>query len=155
MKASLRRLVGTELRLPIEIAVNTIKLGGWWFTDQNLHQDSIVYSLGVGEDIAFDLAIIECFGAGVHAFDPTPSSIEMLSTVDLPNLFHFHPWAITAKDGTLKIYPRVKKDGSKSETMYTMIAEDASSESAIGVPAFCLSSVAKRFGHTHIDLLKK
>lgn len=38
--------------------------------------------------------------------------------------------------------------------MFTMIAEDASSEDAIEVPAFCLSSIATRLGHSRIDLLK-
>lgn len=115
VKTSLRRLIGMELRLRVEIPVATIEGGGWWFTAQGLDRDSIVYSPGVGEDITFDLSVIERFGAEVHAFDPTPSSIEMLSKTDLPDRFHFHPWAITAKDGILKLYPRVKKDGSKSD----------------------------------------
>ncbi len=154
VKTSLKRLIGTELCLRVELQVETIKSGGWCFTAQGLDQDSIVYSLGVGDDIAFDLSIIEGFGAEVHAFDPTPSSIEMLSSADLPTRFHFHPWAITAEDGALKFYPRVKKDGSQSTVMFTMIAEDASSENAIEVPAYCLSSVASRLGHSRIDLLK-
>ena len=154
VKTSLRRLIGTELRLRVELQVETIEHGGWCLTVQGLDQDSIVYSLGVGDDIAFDLSIIEGFGAEVHAFDPTPSSIEMLSIADLPTRFHFHPWAITAEDGTLKFYPRVKKDGSQSTVMFTMIAEDASSENAIEVPAYCLSSIASRLGHSRIDLLK-
>lgn len=154
VKTSLRRLIGTELRVHIDIHVETIESGGWRFTAQELDQNSVVYSLGVGDDITFDLSIIEGFGAEVHAFDPTPSSIEMFSTANLPNRFHFHPWAITAKDGTLKFYPRVKKDGSQSTVMFTMIATDASSENAIEVPAYCLSSVASRLGHSRIDLLK-
>jgi hypothetical protein len=91
LKTSLRRLIGMELWLHVEIAVETIDGSGWWFTAQGLDQDSIVYSLGVGDDIAFDLSIIERFNAEVHAFDPTPSSIEMFSTADLPSRFHFHP----------------------------------------------------------------
>jgi len=154
LKTSLRRLIGTELRLRIEIEVATVESAGWCFTPQGLDQGSIVYSLGVGEDIAFDLFVIERYGVEVHAFDPTPSSIDMISTADLPDRFHFHPWAITAKDGTLKFYPRVKKDGSKSDIMFTMIAEDASNKDAIEVPAFCLSSVATRLGHSRIDVLK-
>ncbi len=154
VKTSLRRLIGTELRLRIEIDVEITEGGGWLFTTQGLGRDSIVYSLGVGEDITFDLSIIERFGAEVHAFDPTPSSIQMLSIADLPDRFHFHPWAITAKDGTLKFYPRVKKDGSKSDVMFTMIAEEENSEDAIEVPAICISSVTTRLGHSRIDLLK-
>jgi len=135
VKTSLRRLIGMELRLRFDFHVETIESGGWRFTTQDLDQNSIVYSLGVGDDITFDLSIIERFGAEVYAFDPTPASIEMLSTANLPNRFHFHPRAITAKDGTLKFYPRVRKDGSQSTVMFTMIAEDAISENAIEVPA--------------------
>ena len=90
-KTSLKRLIGTELRLPVETKIATIECGGWRFTTQGIDQDSIVYSLGVGEDIAFDLFIIDRFGAEVHAFDPTPSSIKMLSKMSLPDRFHFHP----------------------------------------------------------------
>ena len=49
MKTSLRRLIGTELRLRVELQVETIEHAGWWFTEQGLDQHSIVYSLGVGE----------------------------------------------------------------------------------------------------------
>jgi len=38
--------------------------------------------------------------------------------------------------------------------MFTMMAEDASSENAIEVPAYCISSVASRLGRSRIDLLK-
>ena len=153
-KTSLKRLVGKELRLPVELRVDTEKDGGWWFAPAELGPNSVVYSLGVGEDIEFDLSVIARYGVELHAFDPTPSSINMLADTDLPERFQFHPWAITAEDGTLKFYPRVRKDGSKSDVMFTMIAENASVDDAIEVPAFCLSSVAEKLGHTHIDLLK-
>jgi FkbM family methyltransferase len=153
-KTSLRRLVGKELRLKIEIQVDTIEEGGWCFSVDGINQDSIVYSLGVGEDIEFDLFIIERFSPQVHAFDPTPSTISMLADASLPIGFHFHPWAITAEDGNLRFYPRIRKDGSKSEVMYTMISEHASKDDAIDVPAFSLASVTTKLGHSHIDLLK-
>ena len=153
-KTTLRRLIGHELRLHVEIPVTTIRVGGWWFCPEKLNRDSIIYSLGVGDDISFDLAVIERYGAKIHSFDPTPSSVDMLANTDLPDGFCFHPWAITAQDRTLKLYPRVRKDGSRSEMMYTMIAEDASSESAIEVPAYSLSSIMARLGHDCIDLLK-
>ena len=154
LKTSLRRLIGTEPKLFVEVSVETIHYGGWNFSPQGIDQNSIIYSLGVGEDIVFDLSIIEHFGAEINAFDPTPSTIEMLSTADLPNQFHFHPWAITAEDGTVEFYPRVRKDGTNSTVMYTMVAEDASREDAIKVPALCLSSVTTKLGHSNIDLLK-
>ena len=153
-KRFLKRLVGRELKLKIDIRIPVIKDGGWWFTPDGLNQTSIVYSLGVGDDIDFDLALIEKYGVKVHAFDPTPSSIDMLDGRDLPQRFHFHPWAVTTADGSLTFYPRLKKDGTKSDVMYTMIAEEETINDAIEVPAYSLSTISEKLGHQQIDLLK-
>lgn len=143
-KRFLKRLTGKELRLRTEIKVPIVKDGGWWFTPEGLNSDSIVYSLGVGDEIDFDLSIIDKYGVEVHAFDPTPSSIGMLGSKSLPEKFHFHPWAVTAADGTLNFYPRLKKDGTKSDVMYTMIAEEETRQDVIEVPAYSLSSIAQK-----------
>ena len=73
--------------LPIVIDVASIKDGGWWFTPEGLNAQSIVYSLGVGDEIDFDLSIIDKYGVTVHGFDPTPNSIDMLKGADLPGRF--------------------------------------------------------------------
>ena len=153
-KRFLKRLIGKELKLRNDIEIPVIKDGGWWFTPEGLTADSIVYSLGVGDDIDFDLSLIAKFGVQVHAFDPTPSSIGMLDGRDLPQRFAFHPWAVTATDGSLTFYPRLRKDGSKSKVMYTMIAEEQTVDDAIEVPAYSLSTISDRLGHDKIDLMK-
>jgi len=153
-KRFLKRLTGKELRLPIERKLPIVKEGGWWFAPGELDGGSIVYSLGVGDDIEFDLFLVDRFASIVHAFDPTPSSVDMLAERKLPPNFVFHPWAVTAADGSLKFYPRLKKDGSKSSVMYTMVAEDATVDDVIEVPAFSLSSIMRELNHQAIDLLK-
>ena len=153
-KRFLKRLIGKELRLKEDLKLASIKDGGWWFTPEGLNADSIVYSLGVGDDIEFDLSVISKYGVEVHAFDPTPSSISMLERRDLPDRFVFHPWAVTANDGNLTFYPRLKKDGSKSDVMYTMIAEAETKDDAIQVPAYSLTTIAGKLGHSKIDLMK-
>jgi len=153
-KRFLKRLAGKELRLKNDISIPVIKDGGWWFTPEGLTADSIVYSLGVGDDIDFDLAVIEKYGVLVHAFDPTPSSIDMLDARDLPQQFVFHPWAVAASDGSLTFYPRLKEDGTKSDVMYTMIAEEETVDDAIEVPAYSLSTISEKLGHERIDLMK-
>ena len=153
-KRFLKRLAGKELRLKNDIKVPAIKDGGWWFTPEGLNADSIVYSLGVGDDIDFDLSVIENYGVEVHAFDPTPSAIKMLEGRDLPQRFEFHPWAVTARDGSLTFYPRLRKDGAKSDVMYTMIAEEETVDYAIKVPAYSLSTISEKLGHDRIDLMK-
>jgi len=153
-KRFLKRLVGKELRLRAEIDIPVVKEGGWWFSPQDLDGTSIVYSLGVGDEINFDLALIRDYGVEVFAFDPTPNSIDMLDSSRLPDRFHFHPWAVTASDGTLRFYPRLRKDGTKSEVMFTMIPEPETRDDVIEVPAYGLSTIAAKLGHQRIDLLK-
>lgn len=153
-KRFLKRLIGKELRLRNDIDMPVINDGGWWFTPEGLDADSIVYSLGIGDDIEFDLSVIEKYGVEVHAFDPTPSSIDMLKGMNLPQRFEFHPWAVTAADGSLTFYPRLKKDGTKSDVMYTLIAEEETVDDAIEVPAYSLSTIIQKLGHEQIDLMK-
>jgi len=153
-KRFLKRLTGKELRLKVEVEVTTVKNGGWWFHNSGLSSESIVYSLGVGDEIEFDLAIIKQYGVEVFGFDPTPNSIELLDRSQLPERFQFHPWAVTATDGTLKFYPRLKKDGTKSDVMFTMIPDEKTKADVIEVPAYSLTSITKKLGHDRIDLLK-
>jgi FkbM family methyltransferase len=153
-KRFLKRLIGKELKLSNDIEVPVIKDGGWWFTPDGLTADSIVYSLGVGDDIEFDLSVIKKYGVEVHAFDPTPSSVNMLNGRNLPPKFAFHPWAVAASDGSLTLYPHLRKDGTKCDVMYTMIAEQETIDDGIEVPAYSLSTISEKLGHDKIDLMK-
>ena len=153
-KRFLKRLIGKELRLKIDLQVPVVKDGGWWFTPQDLNSGSVVYSLGVGDEIRFDLGIISQYDVEIFAFDPTPNSIDLLDSSKLPARFHFHPWAVAASDGSLKFYPRLKKDGSKSNVMFTMIPEEETKDDVIEVPAYCLKTIVEKLGHERIDLLK-
>ena len=153
-KRFLKRLIGRELRIRNDIDVPVVKDGGWWYAPGELDADSVVYSLGVGDDIEFDLALIDKYGVEVHAFDPTPSSVQLVARRNVPGRFVFHPWAVTANDGTLTFYPRLKKDGTKSDVMYTMVAEDETVDDGIDVPAFSLATIGRKLGHDRIDMLK-
>ena len=153
-KTSLKRLVGKELKLRIDVRVKTEKEGGWWFTPENLDSDSIVYSLGVGDLIDFDLGVIDRCQSRVFAFDPTPTSKSFVDREDRPKQFHFQPWAAAGEDGSLSLFPRVRNDGSLSTDMFTLVAEEASRESAIVVPAYTVETLARKLGHARIDLLK-
>lgn len=153
-KLLLKRLVGKEPRLATELDVSLINEGGWRYHPGTLDRNSVVYSLGIGKDTDFDQALMRRFGLRVHAFDPTPSTAEWLREHPQGPGFRFHPWAVTAADGTLALYPRVRKDGSKSSVMYTMVASGGSADDAIEVPAFTLASIAAKLGHDRLDLLK-
>lgn len=153
-KLVLKRLVGKEPRLRTDLDLPVVEEGGWRYHPDALDRDSVVYSLGIGRDTDFDQALIRRFGLQVHAFDPTPSTADWLLEHPQGPAFRFHPWAVTAADGTLTLYPRVRKDGRKSSVMYTMVADGAAQADAIEVPAFSLGSIASRLGHGRLDLLK-
>jgi FkbM family methyltransferase len=153
-KLAVRRLIGTELRLKPEIEMKTVEHSDWHFNPCALDGSAVIYSLGVGEETAFDEELIAAYGAEVHAFDPTPSTLAWLETVQLPDAFRFYPWAVTASDGTLTLYHRVKKNGSRSKAMLTMVPEAGAEDDAIHVPAYCLASIREKLDHDQIDLLK-
>ena len=54
------------------------KLGSMYgaksFLEQKLSETPIIVSLGVGEDITFDIEIIKEYGGRVYLYDPTPRS---------------------------------------------------------------------------------
>ncbi|MDZ7803349.1 FkbM family methyltransferase [Thiohalophilus sp.] len=153
-KLLVKRLVGEELWLRPEIRINTLNKGGWLFYPDRLNSESVVYSFGVGEDIDFDLVLINQFGLSVYAFDPTPSTVDWLSgQSDIPGKFQFHPWAVTDSDGSMTLYPRVRGN-KKSKVMYTLIAEEGVADSGVDVPAFTIGSIMAKLGHDHIDLMK-
>ena len=153
-KVFLKRLVGKELRLKTELDIDTEFSAGWHFDPSSLGKHSVVYSCGVGDEVDFDLALINGYGARVDAFDPTPSSLTMVEERELPRQFRFHPWAVAGADGSLTLYRRVKRDGSASSVMYTMSPDDAVDEDGIVTPAYTLQTIMQKLGHSNIDLLK-
>lgn len=153
-KTRLRQFLGKEIRLQPSVSVDTVRDADWCYDANALDSNSVIYSLGIGDTIEFDLALIKRTGAVVHAFDPTPGTYETLAANKLPEKFHFHPWAVAGEDGTLSLYPRVRKNGSLSEMMYTLVPDSASAGNAIHVPAMTVGSIAKKLNHTTIDLLK-
>ncbi len=153
-KMWLRRLIGQELWIAPEIDIPFTHDGGWYYDDRDLDERSVVYSLGIGDNIDFDLALIERTGATVHAFDPTPGIRGTLDASDLPQQFHSHAWAASGEDGTLTLYPRVSKSGNRSDVMYTLAPDAASTEAAIEVPAYTIASLQDKLGDKNIDILK-
>ena len=121
----------------------------WCVCPEGLSPRSVVYSLGVGEDISFDLALIERFGLQVHAFDPTPRSIEWLETQTVPPEFVFHACGVAGFDGSCAFLP----PENPTHVSHSIVTR-ASSRPAIEVSVHRLGTVMKMLGHEHIDLLK-
>jgi FkbM family methyltransferase len=149
----LRALRGQDLWQGAQIRGETVWLGNpgasWCVCPEGLSAESVVYSAGVGEEISFDLALIERFGMQVHAFDPTPRSIAWVRNQALPEEFVFHPHGIAELDGGCRFNP----PENPLHVSHTLL-QRAGSGPAIELPVQRLDTTLRMLGHTQIDLLK-
>jgi FkbM family methyltransferase len=124
--------------------------GGWTLCPTILTKDSIVYSMGVGKDISFDVSLIQSYGLRVHAFDPTPRSIAWIQQQRVPSSFVFHAYGIAEVDGTATFYP----PPNPNHVSHTMAAWSMGSERTLTVPVRRLATIMRELGHRGIDVLK-
>lgn len=120
----------------------------WTIAADSLPPGAVVYSLGLADNIEFDLNLIRDFGSEVHGFDPTPASVEWLQRQELPPGFHHHNVAVAGHDGTLNFsLPDPGAGGCAS-------AHLAAKAGTVTVPCKRISTLMSELGHDHIDLLK-
>lgn len=122
--------------------------GGYFVRTEQLCADSIVYSFGLGEDVSFDLALIERFGCTVHAFDPTPRSIEWVKRQKLPERFVLHEVGLADFDGTASFAPPENPDHVSHQ-----IASQRDAK-CINLSVRRLTTLVRELGHQRIDILK-
>jgi FkbM family methyltransferase len=154
---SIKRLVhalrGQDLWQRRQIKCENVWLGNdearWCVWPDNLSASSVVYSFGVGEDISFDLELICRFGVRVHAFDPTPRSIEWVRRQTLPKEFVFHEYGVANFDGSCKFLP----PENPAHISHTIVQRDTP-RPAIVLPVQRLTTIMQSLGHDHVDVLK-
>lgn len=124
--------------------------GGWVVPRRLLHSSSVIYCAGCGEDITFDLALIDHFGCEVHAFDPTPRAIEHVKRVAADNpRYRFFPLALSLRTEILRLYaPK-----NPNHASYSALNLQQTS-TFIEVESRRLGELLSERKHTRIDLLK-
>jgi|SRR5438876_3518250 len=137
----------------VQLRCKRILLGNeharWCVCPTRLTPQSIVYSFGVGEEISFDLELIRQFGVRVHAFDPTPRSIQWVRAQAIPPEFVFHEYGVADFDGTCKFTP----PENSAHVSYSMLRKNNALR-AIQVPVHRLTTIMEKLEHDHIDVLK-
>src|SRR5688572_23117678 len=124
--------------------------GGWTLCPTGIGENSVIYSFGVGEDISFDCAVSHAFGCSVHAFDPTPKSLEWVSRQQLSSGFQFHPYGLAAYDGVANFRP----PSDPRHVSYSMIDVPAVPGGAVSFPVRRLKTLLHELGHGAVDILK-
>ncbi|NLK71692.1 MAG: FkbM family methyltransferase [Clostridiales bacterium] len=149
-------IIENHLKLPHkpEVICKKVRHGsiyaGYSICTDNLNPNCIVYSFGVGEDISFDLSIIESYGVHVYAFDPTPKSIAWIRNQILPENYHFLPYGIADYDG----YANFNPPANPLHVSHTMLDRPSTADKAIKVEVHTLSTIKKMLGHSNIDVAK-
>lgn len=123
--------------------------GGYCVCPEGLDGDSIVYSFGIGEDISFDLAMIERFSVTIHAFDPTPRSIEWVRAQEVEKLV-LKEYGLADYDGSADFTP----PDNPSHISHTLLPRAKATRPAVPVEVRRLSTITRELGHKRIDVLK-
>jgi FkbM family methyltransferase len=126
------------------------KYGGWVIPTQLLDSNSVCYCVGCGEDISFDLGLIDQFGCDIYAFDPTPRAIQYVNKVAADNTkYHFFALGLWDREGILDFFvPRNPTHVSHS------LVNLQKTEDCIKVNVDRLSSIMAQNQHQKLDLLK-
>lgn len=155
LRQSALRLLGRQLPTSPQVHCKTLQLGegaygSWTICPDRIAPGVVVYSFGVGEDINWDLAMVERFGATVHAFDPTPRSIEWVKRQKLPDRFVLHEYGIADYDGLARFYP----PENPQWVSHTLLDRPSTATDAIEVQVRSLKTIMSSLGHDRVDLIK-
>jgi FkbM family methyltransferase len=147
----IRFITGLDHLYGADVHARKLHLGNdnasWCVLPGMLTPESIVYSVGVGTDVSFDLELIRRFGVVVHGFDPTPRSIKWVRIQNLPERFIMHEWGVAGRDGMLGFCPPACED----HVSYSAVREGSET---VQLPVFRLASIMSALGHRNIDVLK-
>ena len=108
------------------------------------------YCAGVGEDVTFDLGLIERFGCAVVAFDPTPRAVAHAEPIAAREpRFRFLPVGLWSEDTTLRFY----RPADPSHVSHSAVNLQRTNE-WFEAPVQRLDSLMAELGDSSIDLLK-
>ena len=144
-----RRGIVPELR-PSTVTAGA-RSGIWTHCPDGLGANSVVYSFGVGDNLAWECSVVESLGLTLHAFDPTPASVAWVARQTLPPNLHFHPVGLAGHDGAVDF--ALPRRGSRFNYRAPVHLKGMSAET-VSAPVARLATHMKRLGHEWIDVLK-
>ena len=149
-----RKLTGRILHAPdVDVPRETIgtSYGSHTVLRDSLDARSVVYSFGIGEDVSFDLGLIERYGCLVHAFDPTERSIAWARANVDHLLWRLHPVGIAAEDGEAEF---TAPANDTHVSFFRATNGVAGGQDAVQLNVRSLPSIMRELSHDRIDLLK-
>lgn len=172
-----KKTLGIHPQQEVDPIDNIVYIGseynGYYIPENLLSKDSICYCVGAGEDISFDTELKVLYDAQVFIFDPMPEGINHFRKLNeyvqagKPLTIHqektftyrisaeqlaaitFVEMGVWKEEGMLRFYEPTR-EGYPSHSVYLF----KESGRYIEAPADRLSSLAKKLGHSAIDLVK-
>lgn len=150
VRASLRGRPIARVQHTCAIERHGTTYGGWNIVASSLLPSSVVYAFGVGDDVSFDLSLIDRYQLTVDAFDPTPRAVSWCKQQVFPPTFIFHDYGVAPVDGELVFFP----PADSTHVSFSMTRQADSSGASVTAPVKRLSTIMRELGHRHIDVLK-
>jgi FkbM family methyltransferase len=139
---------GVQLRDDVRTTYLGTDFGGWPVPLDALHSHAVVYSVGAGGDVSFDVELLRRAGCEVHSFDPTLGAARHVAQVGEPRLA-FHPVAIWTYDGEVEMF-----EAANPDNMALSIPNLQNTRTSVTVPCRTIETIRRALGHEHIDLIK-
>ena len=125
--------------------------GGFYVCPKGLKKGSIVYSFGIGEDISFDLQMINQYGSQVFGFDPTPRSKSFVSGQKDLGGSSFYEFGLASSSGPMDFFmPANPEHVSGSVLSHKNVA----TENKLTVEMKSFDDLTDELGHNHVDIVK-
>lgn len=126
--------------------------GGFYVCQDLINANSIVYSFGIGEDISFDIELINNHNCRVFAFDPTPKSINWVKGHEkLPAKFLFLEYGLADKTGSADFFLPKNTDHVSGSLVMQDYVDDTNK---ISVNMKSIRDIVEQLDHDHINVLK-
>lgn len=125
--------------------------GGFYLHTEEINAQSIVYSLGIGMDVSFDMDLIASFKCNVYGFDPTPKSIQWVKENINESKFIMSEFGISNSSKKKKFYLPKNQDNI-SGSLFPI--DTVNKGDAIMLEFKTLQEVMQNNNHNHLDILK-
>jgi FkbM family methyltransferase len=143
IRALLRKFIDSFYCRPLSGKRKIGTIDSWYVLTGNL-RNAVIYSGGVGKDITFEMELYREFNAQIFLFDPSPTGIQTIKSLNLPSNISYYPVGLAGEDGELAFASPLKPEEGSFRIGDT------------GVKFKCrkISTLLRENQHSSVELLK-